>query len=141
MLIALAVLTVPQALAFDLLFSHAAVVRIVSAVAHVYAIVWSLALADALQSEPHTITDGRATFRFPLLQSVDLDLADIASLEAVKRRPRGVPRFGLGKEGIVVSLKGAVRIKRPMLARSACRIFVAADDLRSLERALCLTTG
>lgn len=136
MLVALAVATIPQALAFDLLFSHAQAVRVISGVVHGYAIVWSLALAQALQTEPHVIAGRWATFRFPLLQSIDVPLADIESVEVVRGAPRDVPRFGLGKVGLVIRLKAAVRIDRPLRARSTSAIFVAADDLRGMQRAL-----
>jgi hypothetical protein len=135
-LIALAVITVPQALALDLLFSHSATLRIASALLHLYAIVWLLALAHALQSEPHVIADGRATFRFPLLQAVTIAVTDIEAVQHVRFRPPGMARFGLGKSGIVLQLKQPVRIDRPMFARSTSNIFVAADDPRALAGAL-----
>jgi hypothetical protein len=134
--VALALVTIPQALAFDLLFSHAMEGRIISAVVHLYAIGWSLALAYELNTRPHVIVDGHATFHFPLLQTIVVELANIQSVRYVMQRPRGIPRFGFGKAGLVVDLKAGTRIDRPMLGRSTSRIFVAADNVATLERAL-----
>lgn len=135
-LTALAVITIPQAFVFDLFFSHNGAARIVCAVLHLYAIAWSLALAYALRTEPHVVAEGRALFRFPLLQSIDIALADIESMEILSLAPRGVPRFGLGKAGIMMRLKAPARINGPVLQRSTSGIFVAAADLNGLKGAL-----
>jgi hypothetical protein len=133
-LIALAIITVPQAFVIDLLFSHSEALRIVSGIGHVYAIVWTLALASAMRSEPHVVADGRATFRFPLLQSIDVSLNDIESVKRVESRPCGIARFGLGKSGIIINLRQAVRINRPAFSRPIFQLFVAGDDPRREAR-------
>ena len=69
-LVAFALTTIPQAFVLDLLFSHAPVMRAISAVLHGYAIVWLLAIAHAVQTQMHEVDATTVTLRFPLLRFV-----------------------------------------------------------------------
>ncbi len=134
--VALTILLLPEAAVVDLLLWGHPILRAVSALGHFYAVVWGLAIASTMQAEMHTVAGDVATFRFPLLRSIEVRKENIASIERVERTKRGVTRFGMGQSGLLVTLHSPARIREPFFRNATLRLFVGADDPRALQLAL-----
>jgi hypothetical protein len=134
--VALTLMLIPEALVLDLLFSGHPVLRVVSAVGHFYAVVWGLAIASAMQTEMHAVESEVATFRSPLVRSIEVAKDNVASIERVERVKRGTTRLGMGRSGLLVTLREPVRIREPFFRNTTTQLFVGADDPRALQCAL-----
>ena len=136
-LVAFAVLSITEALAFDLLLVHAPVWRTCSDVVHAYAVIWMLALASALRTEPHVVDAVGATFRTAFLRSARISRADVTAVEDVAGRPpRGAVRLGIGSRLLRITLRAPAAVRDLIGERSVTVLYVAADDPAALRRAL-----
>jgi hypothetical protein len=141
-LVACAVLAIPELLVLDFVSWHAPGWRIANGVAHVYLIVWALGLAQAFRSLPHVVDDQRATFRSLFFRSVTVARDAVASAEVVevdRRAAWRALRFGVGRPQryVRVVLREPAQVERWLAAPcEATSFLVAADDPVRLARTL-----